>query len=155
MPEVALVCILDADKEGFLRSEVALIQTMGRAARHKDGEVYLFADKITKSIGNAIREVERRRKYQIEMNKKYGIIPKSITKPIREKLFTNEDKKRFGIEDKDAKKDLLPDIDYESLTPMDKKRLANTLRREMLAQAKKLNFEIAADLRDKIRKLSF
>lgn len=87
LPEVALVVILDADKEGFLRSEVSLIQTMGRAARHVNGRVIMYADKITGSMKRALDEVSRRRKYQIKMNKKFKITPKSIKKPIRERLI--------------------------------------------------------------------
>ena len=86
LPEVSLVVILDADKEGFLRSRSSLIQTMGRAARHENSEVILYADKITKSIEGAMEEVERRRKVQIAYNKKHGIIPKSIKKEVRKNL---------------------------------------------------------------------
>src|SRR4030043_1411 len=90
LPEVSLVAILDADKEGFLRSEVTLIQTMGRAARHVEGRVIMYADRVTGSMQRALDEVGRRRKYQIKMNKKIGITPKSIHKPIREKGVEKE-----------------------------------------------------------------
>ena len=86
LPEVSLVAILDADKEGFLRSDVTLIQTMGRAARHVEGRVIMYADKITGSMKRALDEVKRRRIYQKRMNKKMGITPKSIQKPIRQRL---------------------------------------------------------------------
>ena len=89
LPEVGLVAILDADKEGFLRSQTALIQTMGRAARHVKGRVVMYADKITGSMQRALDEVKRRREYQLEINKKYNITPTSINKPLREKLVEN------------------------------------------------------------------
>ena len=155
LPEVGLVAILDADKEGFLRSQTALIQTMGRAARHVKGRVVMYADRITGSMERALSEVKRRREYQIEMNKKYGITPKSITKPLREKLIER---------DKDSKTEEalgfgattfahLPDIDTNSLTPMDKKRLIKNLQKEMVLAAHDLNFELAAEIRDKIKNL--
>jgi excinuclease ABC subunit B len=155
LPEVSLVAILDADKEGFLRSEVSLIQTMGRAARHVDGKVILYADQITNSIKRAISEVNRRRKYQLKMNKKMGITPKSIVKPILEKLIdTQQDifvanlNKFNGTEYKKFQ-----NINVNSLTPMDRKILISRLRREMRLAAQDLNFELAADIRDKIRDL--
>ncbi len=156
LPEVALVAILDADKEGFLRSEVSLIQTMGRAARHANGKVILYADNITGSIKRALNEVNRRRQYQIKMNKKYGIKPKSIKKPIREKLIEQE----TGTEIEELFRygqpsiGRLPDIDVESLTPMDKRKLVTRLRREMRLAAQDLNFELAAEIRDKIIEIS-
>jgi excinuclease ABC subunit B len=155
LPEVTLVAILDADKEGFLRSEVSLIQTMGRAARHVEGKVILYADKKTGSIQRALDEVKRRREYQIKMNKKYGIIPKSIKKPLREKLIELEDE--TPIEKVISSKiptTSLPDIEFESLTPSDKKKLATKLRKEMRIAAQDLNFELAIELRDKIKNLT-
>jgi len=153
LPEVSLVAILDADKEGFLRSDVTLIQTMGRAARHVEGRVILYADRVTGSMKRALDEVKRRRKYQIKMNKKLGITPKSITKPIREKLIEKEEE--TGIEKLFARKEStflkLPHLDMDSLTPMDKKHLVKNLRREMLLAAQDLNFELAAEIRDKIK----
>jgi len=155
LPEVGLVAILDADKEGFLRSHSALIQTMGRAARHVEGRVIMYADKVTKSMEKALGEVKRRREYQLEMNKKYGIIPKSINKPLREKLIEKD-------EDTQTEKALgygattfahLPDIDITGLTPMDKKKLIKNLQKEMVLAAKDLNFELAAEIRDRIKKL--
>jgi excinuclease ABC subunit B len=155
LPEVSLVAILDADKEGFLRSEVSLIQTMGRAARHEKGEVILYADKKTDSMKKAIDEVERRRKYQIMMNKKYGIKPTSIKKPIREKLVEFEEISSIDklIEKKKHFTELI-EIDIDALTPMDKKRFINALRTEMKIAARDLNFELAAVIRDKIRQIS-
>jgi excinuclease ABC subunit B len=157
LPEVALVAILDADKEGFLRSEVSLVQTMGRAARHVDGHVILYANKITGSMERALSEVKRRRKFQIKMNKKHGIKPKSIEKPFRERLIDkSEDEKYaqvFGF--REPTFSLLPEIDISALTPMDKKKLVGKLKKEMRLAAGDLNFELAADIRDKIRDLEY
>lgn len=154
LPEVTLVAILDADKEGFLRSEVSLVQTMGRAARHVEGSVILYADKITGSMERAIQEVERRREYQLAMNKKYNIKPQSIKKPIREKLIDYEIKKEKEFSRKGAAAyEALEEIDAGSLTPMDKRKLAKKLRREMKLAARELNFELAAEIRDKVREL--
>src|SRR3989344_4749255 len=156
LPEVSLVAILDADKEGFLRSDVTLIQTMGRAARHLEGHVIMYADRVTGSMQRALSEVERRRKYQIKMNKKLGITPKSIEKPIREKLIEKEEEpgieRLFGKEESTFLK--LPHIDMEGFTPMDKRRLLNNLRKEMRLAAQDLNFELAAEIRDKIKDIS-
>ena len=155
LPEVSLVAILDADKEGFLRSEVSLIQTMGRAARHVDGKVILYADRVTGSMKRAIAEVERRRKYQLKMNKKYGIKPRSIQKPIRKKLIESDEITNL---EKGFKKgrvfQSLPEMEIDSLTPLDKKKLISKLRREMQLSARDLNFELAAEIRDKISELA-
>jgi excinuclease ABC subunit B len=155
LPEVALVVILDADKEGFLRSDVTLIQTMGRAARHVEGRVIMYADSITDSMRRALDEVKRRRKYQLTMNKKFGISPRSIEKPIREKLIEmeaeTEIEKVFGKKESVYMK--LPHIDIDGLTPMDKKRLVKNLRKEMTLAAQDLNFELAAEIRDKIKEI--
>jgi excinuclease ABC subunit B len=140
LPEVSLVAILDADKEGFLRSRVSLIQTMGRAARHVSGEVILYADIITVSIKKALVEVERRRKVQEVYNKKYSITPKSINKPIRKQLVEN---KAVEIEE----------LPVESMTPMDKKKYIKNLTYQMHDAARNLNFELAIKLRDKIDNL--
>ncbi len=156
LPEVSLVAILDADKEGFLRSEVSLIQTMGRAARHKDGRVILYADNITGSIKRAISEVKRRRKYQIEMNKKYGIIPSSIQKPIRNRLIEDDNTTEINrlLNNKNTPNYDLDLLIKDYLTPMDKKKLIIKLRKEMKIVAQDMNFELAAKLRDKIYELS-
>ena len=155
LPEVTLVAILDADKEGFLRSDVTLIQTMGRAARHAEGTVIMYADIITGSIKRALSEVERRRKYQIEMNKKYGITPKTIQKPIRERVIEEEqeDKITTQLFSKESVFRKLPDIDLDGLTPLDKKKLVSKLKKEMLLAAGDLNFELAAQIRDKIKEI--
>lgn len=154
LPEVSLVAILDADKEGFLRSDVTLIQTMGRAARHIEGRVILYADTITGSIKRALDEVERRREYQLEMNKKYNITPTPITKPIRKKLI-DRDLDPVAINGKRQKTSYgsLPEIDIAALTPMDKKKMIIRLKREMRLAATDLNFELAIQIRDKIKKL--
>jgi len=154
LPEVSLVAILDADKEGFLRSDVTLIQTMGRAARHSEGKVILYADKITGSIKRALAEVGRRRKYQVMMNKKLGITPTSIQKPIRERVIDKEDEKHELSGFKESTFISLPHIDTDSLTPLDKEKLIRKLKREMTLAAHDLNFELAAEIRDKVKQIN-
>ena len=153
LPEVSLVAILDADKEGFLRSDVTLIQTMGRAARHVEGRVILYADTITGSIKRALDEVKRRRDFQIKMNKKHGIKPRSIEKPIREKLIGKEEIPVVeGLFGKKAEVySRLPNLDLEALTPMDRQKLIKKLKVEMYLAAQDLNFELAAEIRDKVK----
>lgn len=143
LPEVGLVAILDADKEGFLRSKSSLIQIMGRGARRVDSHVILYADVHTKSIKEAIAEVERRREYQLAYNKEHGITPQTIEKEIRAKL----------IERERVLEDLKPLMEKDVLLPDEKEKLIKDLRREMKAAAKDLDFETAALLRDKIRYL--
>jgi len=133
LPEVALVAILDADKEGFLRSQTTLIQTMGRAARHIEGHVILYADKITKSMAAAIKEIKRRRKIQAEYNKKFNITPKPIIKEIRDWPFAVREK----------------EITSEFWLIRDVK----LLEKEMKEAAKNLDFERAAEIRDLIKRL--
>jgi len=132
LPEVSLVAILDADKEGFLRNKTTLIQTMGRAARHLNGRVILYADKMTFSMQSAINEVERRRKIQEEYNKKNKMTPKTIITDIRDWGFSKKE-----------------DIDSEFWMVHDKK----LLEKEMKIAAKNLDFERAAEIRDLIKKL--
>ncbi|MCL5010546.1 MAG: excinuclease ABC subunit UvrB [Patescibacteria group bacterium] len=144
LPEVSLVAILDADKEGFLRSKTSLIQTMGRAARNAQAKVILYADCQTNSMQEAIKEVRRRRRIQLEYNKKHHIKPKSIEKKIRARLIEEEEKKEsldfmLNLENKDV---LLPD---------EKELLIKRLRAEMKQAAGELDFETAALLRDKIK----
>lgn len=143
LPEVGLVAILDADKEGFLRSKSSLIQIMGRGARRVDSHVILYADTHTKSIKEAVAEVERRRVYQLKYNKDHGITPATIEKEIRAKL----------IEREKVLEDLKPLIEKDVLLPDEKEKVIKTLRKEMQAAAKDLDFETAAQLRDKIRYL--
>ncbi len=140
LPEVSLVVILDADREGFLRSDVTLIQTMGRAARHVEGTVILYADSVTGSMDRALKEVRRRREFQLAMNKKLGITPTPIKKPIRQKLIERD----LEIEEI---------IETNALTPMDRRKLVLTLRQEMRLAAADLNFELAIQIRDKIKEL--
>jgi len=139
LPEVSLVAILDADKEGFLRNETTLIQTMGRAARHPEGHVILYADKITDSIKKAIKEVERRRKIQIDYNKRHKIIPKAITKEIREWSFGRFDK--------------LTASKAETFEDFKKFKNLEDLETEMKLAAKNLDFERAAEIRDHLKKI--
>jgi len=155
LPEVSLVAILDADKEGFLRSDVTLIQTMGRAARHVEGRVIMYADRITGSMERALSEVKRRRLYQLAYNKKHGIIPKSISKPIREKLIDREEieKSPWVFGSKEPIYQSLPHIDIDAMTPMERKRLIKNLTSEMRLAAQDLNFELAAEIRDRIREI--
>ena len=140
LPEVSLIIILDADKEGFLRSRVSLIQTIGRAARHVEGRVIMYADIITESMKFAIEETERRRKYQVEYNKKYKIKPKSIKKEIRGRLVEEKDKGEA-------------DIEIEKLDIQKKKLLVKELNKKMLLAADNLQFEKATELRDKIKEI--
>jgi len=148
LPEVGLVAILDADKEGFLRSETSLIQTMGRAARHVQGEVVMYADNITGSMSRAISEVDRRRSIQVDYNKKHGISPQQIVKPIREKLIDQEIEEQIS-----GKKEKWEDVDYKQLPPSELKKEIKNLENMMKYEAEVLNFEKAAVLRDKIREI--
>ena len=130
IPEVSLVAILDADKQGFLRSERSLIQTIGRAARNANGKVIMYADTISESMDKAIKETNRRRKIQEEYNKKHNIIPKTIIKEIREVVTNNKE------------------IEKEKVSKKDKQKLMIDIEREMKEAAKNLDFERAMELRD-------
>ncbi|WP_069648907.1 excinuclease ABC subunit UvrB [Caloranaerobacter ferrireducens] len=144
LPEVSLVAILDADKEGFLRSETSMIQTIGRAARNSEGKVIMYADTITKSMKRAIDETNRRRFMQMEYNKKHGITPQTIRKGVRDIIEATkvaEDKDKYGF-DNDKKMS-----DSEII------ELIKKLETEMMKAAEKLQFERAAELRDKIMEL--
>lgn len=140
IPEVSLVAILDADKEGFLRSERSLIQIIGRAARNAHGEVIMYADSVTDSMANAIRETNRRREIQNKYNEEHGIVPKTIVKKVSDVLEISSKgettEKKFG-----------------KLSKAEKQKLIDELTREMKDAAKMLEFEHAAYLRDKIMKL--
>ena len=140
IPEVSLVVILDADKEGFLRSETSLIQTVGRAARNAEGKVIMYADTVTPSMERAIKETFRRRAKQEKYNEEHGITPKTIVKGVREILEISNTHKR-------------KDVDGKSLTRKERQLLIEQLTKEMKAAAKILEFEHAAALRDKIEKL--
>jgi excinuclease ABC subunit B len=141
LPEVSLVAILDADKEGFLRSRTSLIQTIGRASRNTNGTVIMYADTITDSMRYAIDETNRRRKMQLEYNKRHNIIPKTIIKEVRDKIEIT-----MAAEEKE---------EYETklLTQADREKLIKGLEKEMKEAAAALNFELAARLRDKIFEL--
>lgn len=147
IPEVSLVAIMDADKEGFLRSDTSLIQTIGRAARNACGEVIMYADKITDSMDRAIKETERRRKIQIEYNKKYGIIPQTIKKPIENNLLSLVASYR-DLEDIVAEEMVELGIDKKDLP-----KLIDKLEKDMHKAAKILDFERAAQIRDQLKKL--
>jgi excinuclease ABC subunit B len=144
LPEVSLVAIIDADKEGFLRSDTALIQTMGRAARHVDGKVIMYADNVTGSMQRAIDETQRRRKKQEAANKKAGITPQGIKKKIAESMRAEEE---AAVDD-----DLLEDK-YIDLPPEQQKRYLADLKMHMDLASKNLEFEKAAALRDRISEL--
>ena len=142
LPEVALICILDADKEGFLRSETSLIQIIGRAARNVEGRVIMYADKVTPSMERALSETLRRREIQLNYNKEHGIIPKTIKKRVGEIL---EISSKPAEKDKDGKE--------IKLSARERALLVEKLTKEMKAAAKLLEFEHAAYLRDRISKL--
>lgn len=148
LPEVSLVAILDADKEGFLRSESALIQVMGRAARHLQGEVVMYADKVTDSMQRAIAEVARRRVVQEAYNLKNHITPVGITKTIRAKMVDEEIEELADPEKARVKKSPLGD--FKDLPPNERKKLMRDLETRMKLAAEELNFELAAQLRDEI-----
>lgn len=155
LPEVSLVAILDADKEGFLRSKTSLIQTMGRAARHIEGRVILYADNITKSIKEAIREVERRRNYQLKFNQKYNIKPRSILKPLREKIIEEESKDELSslLSENRLIGLTITDDEIENMIPADRNKLIKKMEKEMRQAAHDLDFEAAILIRDKIKKI--
>ncbi|MBQ5969855.1 MAG: excinuclease ABC subunit UvrB [Clostridia bacterium] len=140
LPEVSLVAILDADKEGFLRSETSLVQTIGRAARNADGEVIMYADSVTPSMERAINETERRRAIQQRYNEAHGIVPKTIIKDVRDVL-------EISTKTKDV------DKNFRKLSRLEREQVIKQLTAEMRAAAKILEFEHAAYLRDKIEKL--
>ena len=147
IPEVSLVAIMDADKEGFLRSDTSLIQTIGRAARNACGEVIMYADKITDSMQRAIDETNRRREIQLEHNKKYGIIPQTIKKPIENNLLSLVASYR-DLEDIVAEEMVDLGIDKKDLP-----KLITKLEKDMHKAAKILDFERAAEIRDQLKKL--
>jgi excinuclease ABC subunit B len=142
LPEVTLVAILDADKEGFLRSETALVQTIGRASRNVEGSVIMYADRITRSMDLAIKETDRRRRTQAEYNKKHGITPSTIKKNVRELIGATK------VADAEAVFDMEAKINRDELVSMIK-----NLKKEMKAAAKTLEFERAAEIRDRVTEL--
>lgn len=155
LPEVSLVAILDADKEGFLRSKTALIQTMGRAARNVGGEVLMYADHETQSMKGAIEEIRRRREYQVAYNTKNNIVPKTISKPIRERIIEkDEDLEMLDKPVKGRYQEYIQSIKPTGMTPFDLKKTIKRLKKEMQRAAEDMNFEAAIMLRDKIKELS-
>lgn len=144
IPEITLVAILDADKEGFLRSETSLIQTIGRAARNSEGHVIMYADKITDSMRVAIDETERRRKLQQAYNEEHGITPKTIQKSVRDLI---------AISKKVAAEEMEFDKDPESMSRRELEKLIGDIQKKMKNAAAELNFEAAAEYRDKMVKL--
>jgi excinuclease ABC subunit B len=139
LPEVSLVAILDADKEGFLRSERSLIQVIGRTARNVDGEVVMYADTPTSSMQRAINETNRRRRLQLEYNAKHNITPRTIVKEVKETLVT--------------KPSVLKEEKVEYKVEGDIKKLIENLRLEMKEAADRLDYEKAAEIRDEILRL--
>ena len=144
IPEITLVAILDADKEGFLRSETSLIQTIGRAARNSEGHVIMYADKITDSMRIAIDETERRRKVQMAYNEKHGITPQTIQKGVRDLI---------AVSKKVAAEEMRLEKDPESMSEKELEKLIRELEKQMKKAAAELNFEAAAELRDKLIEL--
>jgi len=142
LPEVSLVAILDADKEGFLRSETSLIQTIGRTARNINAEVILYADKVTPSMQRAIDETNRRRDIQAKYNEEHGITPETVRKEIR-----------AGLESQISARRIAREAIHASEDEIDKTELIAVLEKEMLEAAESLEFERAAQLRDRIRQL--
>ena len=134
IPEVSLIAILDADKQGFLRSERSLIQTIGRAARNSNGHVIMYADTISDAMKNAIKETERRRSIQIRFNEEHGIIPKTINKEIRDLIKNTDSNKDEKI--------------TKSYTKKEKQKIMEKIEKEMMEAAKELDFERATELRD-------
>ncbi len=145
IPEVSLVAILDADKEGFLRAERSLIQTVGRAARNAGGRVIMYADQITRSMEGAIRETDRRRKIQTEYNKAHGIVPKTIVKGVRDIIDIG------AVEDTSKKKS---EKVKKKMTAQEREKLIASMTVEMKNAARRLDFEKAAYLRDEIKRIS-
>jgi excinuclease ABC subunit B len=146
LPEVSLVCILDADKEGYLRSDISLIQLMGRAARHVEGHVIMYADKITNSMKIAIEEVTRRRKIQETYNKQHHITPRSIQKAIK-------DSRLAGSKPQEEKTFERQTLNFAKLDRRQQAEILEELRNQMDLAARDLQFERAAELRDKITAL--
>lgn len=146
VPEVSLVAILDADKEGFLRSERSLVQTIGRAARNENGRVIMYANKITKSMDYALEETERRRSIQMAYNEEHGIIPKTIKKEVRDLIRISHD-----VESEEREENILKQ--FKALSRLQREEELERLTLEMKQHAKDLNFEAAADLRDIIMEL--
>jgi len=149
LPEVSLVIILDADKSGFLRSERTLIQIIGRTARHKTGKVIMYADDISPDMENAIRETERRRKIQLDFNKKHGIVPESIVKSVDEIMMITQ---IAGVGVKEEKEAYHTE-NTEKMSRIEKMEYLRDLKKKMDKAVEELNFELAAKIRDEIFKI--
>jgi len=149
IPEVSLVAILDADKEGFLRSERSLIQTIGRAARHLNGRAILYADRITGSMQRTLDETERRRSKQVAHNLAHGITPQGVKKRIKDIIEGTYD----ADDARSAQKAALAQAKYLAMSEKQISKEINRLEKDMLAAAKNLEFEKAAELRDQLKKL--
>lgn len=144
IPEITLVAILDADKEGFLRSATSLIQTIGRAARNAEGHVIMYADTITDSMREALDETNRRREIQMKYNEEHGITPQTIKKAVRDLI---------SISKVIAKEEVRFEKDPESMTKKELEKLIGDIQKKMQKAAADLNFEAAAELRDKMLEL--
>jgi excinuclease ABC subunit B len=155
LPEVSLVAILDADKEGFLRSETSLIQTMGRAARNVDGQVIMYADTVTDSMRRAISETQRRRKLQLEYNAEHGINPETIRKAVTDILAMLRPAETAPVPGGDSRNRSRDKVNRElaNLPGDELRRLILTLEEEMHEASAELRFEYAARLRDEIKDL--
>ncbi len=149
LPEVSLVAIMDADKEGFLRSTRSLIQTIGRAARNVNGKVIMYADEITDSMQRAIDETERRRQKQIEFNKKHGIVPETIKKPVRKVLRPVE----MVVKEESDSDYKVEENEYKNMSPREIRQHIIELEAEMEEASDNLEFEVAAQIRDEIKEL--
>jgi excinuclease ABC subunit B len=152
IPEVSLVAILDADKEGFLRSERSLIQTIGRAARNVHGRAILYADRVTDSMRRAIEETERRRRKQVAHNLEHGITPRGIIKEVRD-LIDGVYSEKAGRELERLEQDQRARGEIEALSEKEVAREIKRLEKQMLAFAKDLEFEKAAAVRDQLQRL--
>jgi excinuclease ABC subunit B len=159
LPEVSLVAILDADKEGFLRSRTSLIQNMGRAARHVEGQVIMYADHVTDSMKAAIEEVSRRRQIQIDYNTVHHITPQSITKPLRDRIVEKVDTEPVKLDPHQILRGNVlnaADVDMSKvnqLPPSDLTKLVKLMTKQMNLAAKSLDFELAAQIRDRIKEI--
>lgn len=157
LPEVSLVAILDADKEGFLRSEISLIQTIGRAARNINGIVIMYADKITNAIKNALSETNRRRDLQVNYNKKHNIIPRTIDKTISDILYSSGIRTRGKVKADSRVSEKVKRFSEDKLLDMDPSEVAKIisgLEEKMHLEARELNFENAAAIRDEIKRIT-
>lgn len=157
LPEVSLVAILDADKEGFLRSEISLIQTIGRAARNINGMVIMYADKITNAIKNALSETNRRRDLQVNYNKKHNIIPRTIDKTISDILYNSGIRTRGKVKADSRVSEKVKRFSEDKLLDMDPSEVAKIisgLEEKMHLEARELNFENAAAIRDEIKRIT-